>query len=89
MMKIMFDETYMDPFSLDDPPPQLVNFASGVIATTAVQESITEALEKGDAMAEKFVSERLVPAAENGSPAKSFYEPLPRSGVRTMTELTK
>ena len=35
-MTDMFVETYLDPFSIEDPPSQLVNFASGVITNSDI-----------------------------------------------------
>ena len=87
-MSKMFEDSYVDPFSLQDPPTRLVNFATGVVATSEVEESLLTALDKGESMAKRFVSERLMPSAE-AAPAKSFYQTLPRSGLKTMAVMSK
>ena len=56
----MFQTSYIDPFNIESTPPNLINFASGVVATPKIEASMIGALDKGMAMAEKFVEERLV-----------------------------
>lgn len=85
----MFDGSYIDPFSIATAPAQLVNFATGVIANKEVEQSMLMALDKGEELAQKFISDRLVPAQDGGAPSKSFYAPLPRSGIKTMADLNK
>ena len=41
-MKQMFRETYMDQFSLEDPPSQLINFATGAVATADLKLIFTK-----------------------------------------------
>lgn len=43
----IFDDSYIDPFDLSDAPTQLVNIATGAVASSAVSESLTNSLEKG------------------------------------------
>ncbi len=70
-------------------PDSLVNIATGVIPTINVPESMLGALDKGHHLAQKLVSERLVIDEGKGKPTKSMHDPLPRSGVKTMTDLSK
>ena len=84
-MSQMFDTGYIDPFELCDPPTQLVNFASGVMTTTEIEDSMISALAKGKYTAEKFVRERLATQTRS----KSFYDPVPRCSTKTMTKLRK
>ena len=53
-----------------------------------MQESLIQALDKGGILASKFVSERLV-HTEGEAPQKSFYVTLPRSNVKTMSDMNK
>ena len=46
-MDNIFESTFIDPFNLDEPQPHLVNFATGMVAMTAVEGSLTGALQKG------------------------------------------
>ncbi len=80
----MFDGSYTDPFNLDDPPACLINFATGVMATQEVQDSLLGALKCGAESAKKFLNERLAAGVD-----KSFYATLSRSGIKTMGSLTK
>ena len=73
-MTKMFDDVYLDPFDTKDHPNTLVNFASGVIATSVIQNSLTSALDRGSGMLKKFIRERT-----------SLYDPLTRSNVKTMS----
>ena len=85
----MFDGSYIDPFTLSNPPRQLTNFATGMSANEAVEKSLLSALEKGEALSQKFVNERLIPE-EDGSPQhKTMYSVMPRSGVITMANMKK
>lgn len=87
-MANMFEGTFRDPFSLTEPPVHLIKFATGCVAPPAVEDSLLGALAKGSTMLSKFVQERLAPE-EGGTPRKSFFDPLPRSNVKTMSELNK
>ena len=50
----LFEDPFIDPFNLDEPPPHLVNIATGMVATTAVEGSLTGALQKGAEMESKI-----------------------------------
>ena len=60
-MTAMFDSSFIDPFDISNPSQQLVNFATGAVATQDIQSSMLGYIKKGKEMADKFVSERLVP----------------------------
>lgn len=83
----MFETSFIDPFNIEEPPVNLVNFASGVIASAEIEKSMVGALEKGQTMVDKFVTERLVNQPNNDKPLKSLQNPLQRSQVKTMSEM--
>ena len=87
-MTQMFEGSFIDPFDLSDPAEHLVNFATGVIASSEEEESLVNSLDKGRQMASNFMKERLIPA-DDDKPPKSFYDPLPKSGVKTMADMQK
>ena len=75
----VFERTFIDPFDTDSASDHLVNIASWVVTTPALEESLLKALDKGSQMATDFIKQRLMPS-EDVKPHKSFYDPLPRSG---------
>ena len=80
-MDNMFD-SYVDPFDTSHTPIQLVNIATGANATPeTLEKSTVSYITKGQEMATKFISERLVRENTNTEPEKSFYYPLARSGM--------
>ena len=87
-MKSMFESgTFVNPFQLSEVPDRLINFATGAVATPDIEESLVDALNKGESLAETFV-ESLV--GKNGKPPnKSFHDPMKRASVKTMDALTK
>ena len=74
-------ESYVDPFDTSRPPKQLVNIATGAVATREVEKSMVSYITKGQETATKFISERLVRENTDTEPEKSFYYPLARSGM--------
>lgn len=60
-----------------------------MIATPAIEVDMISCLEKGAAAAKKFDAERLVPAEGQQTPKRSFYDPLPRSKMKTMSDMQK
>ena len=88
-MNQMFIETVSNPFKLEDPPSQLVNFVSGVVAKSYVQDSLLDAINKGQEIADKLVNEIPIPSENEGILAKSFYITLPSSGVKTLSDMVK
>ena len=87
-MMDMFKESYVDPFAVSSPPVHLVNFATGVVASHDIEQSLISSLDKGQELVEKFVEERCV-VQEDGKTQKSFYAPLTRSRVKTMSDMNK
>ena len=59
-MNNMFDGSFMDPFDLSSSPEHLVDFSTGIVAASQVEESMIGALDTGLSMSIKFVSERLI-----------------------------
>ena len=88
-MSTMFDSSYTNPFNFEQPCEQLINFATGMLATPEVAKSLIGCIGKGDESVKQFVQERLIPHENTGEPTTSFYAPMKRSGVKTMTKLTK
>ena len=72
-MTDIFNVSFIDPFDLDDPPARLTNITTGAVASTDIEQSLLNALEKGTQMVKSFVTERLVPSNEKQT--KSFYTP--------------
>ena len=78
----VFDDSYIDPFDLSDPPAQLLNITTGAVASSVIESSLVNALEKGTTMADKFVNDRLIGDTECGR--KSIYDTLSRSNMTDM-----
>jgi hypothetical protein len=86
-----FDQLYnhiqtnmTNPFSVKQHPACLVNIASGIHATTEVQDSLLTASTKGLQQMEKFIN-----AALDTEGSTSFYQPIKRSGLLTFAEMHK
>ena len=77
----MFEETFIDPFSITNPSPRLVNFANGVMVTEESETSLLNAHSEGETMLKKFVDERFAVPEGESKPRKSFYDPLSKSKV--------
>ena len=88
-MAKMFDSTYIDPFNIDQSPSGLVNFATGMVATSEVEGSLLTCLDKGKAATSKFVTELLVPKDGQEQPLKSIHDPMPRSKLLTMSTMRR
>lgn len=85
-MKTLFGEsgTFHDPFDVEKQRTQLINIATSVIANDEICNSMINALETGRTCLDKFISERL-----STDKTKSFYDPLPKSRVKTMKDARK
>jgi hypothetical protein len=83
----MFDGAYIDPFEVST--TNLINFATGAIAPSAIEESMVNALEKGATMASKFIDDRFIPPEEADIPKKSLYDAITRSAIKTMTDMQR
>ena len=70
-LKESFNDTFIDPFDIDDPPSRLTNIATGASATDDVLESLQNALGKGREMERKFVTGCFGPE----DAVKSFFSP--------------
>ena len=77
----MFEETFIDPFSITNPSPRLVNFANGVMVKEESETSLLNAHTEGETMLKKFVYERFAVPEGERKPRKSFYDPLSKSKV--------
>ena len=77
-------EKMTDPFNVNDHPDVLMNISTGVHAPPEIQESLLNAVEMGQKEMEKFVESAL---SKGG--IKSFYAPIPKSKLKTFTELSK
>ncbi|KAH3834577.1 hypothetical protein DPMN_107907 [Dreissena polymorpha] len=82
MLSLYENEIFIDPFYLFSPPEKLVNMATGVEPTQDVASSLLNCHEIGKVLLETFVIERFISQEE--STKKQFFDPLPRSEVRTM-----
>ena len=84
----MFEGIFIDHFDNDNPSDHPLNFASGVVTTSAIKESLLKALDKGSQVSIIFTKKHLVPS-ENNMPLKSYFDPLPKSDIKVMTEMQK
>ena len=84
----MFEGIFIDPFDNDIPSDHPLNFASGVMTTSAIKESLLKALDKGSQVSINSTKKHLIPS-ENHMPLKSFYDPLPKSDIRVMIVMQK
>ena len=89
MNDMFHNGTFINPFSFPGLPSGPINFANEVVATDEIKTSMTKALDKGTSMAERFVTERLVPRENQSSSVKSFYAPLQRANIKTMVQMNK
>ena len=78
------NENFIDPFDVEKHPSVLVNISSGLQATASIQKSLLSAQQKGTASVKAFVNDRL---STEGT--KSIWDPIPRSGLLTFTDLNK
>ena len=84
----MFEGIFIDPFANDIPSDHPLNFASGVVKTSAINESLLKALDKGSQVSINFTKKHLIPS-ENKMPLKGYYDPLSKSDIKLMTEMQK
>ena len=61
----MFEGMFIDPFDNDNPSGHPLNFASGVVTTTAIKESLLKALDKGSQISLNFTKKHLIPSENN------------------------
>ena len=84
----MFEGIFIDPFDNDIPSYHPLNFASSVVRTSAIKESLLKALNKGSQVSRNFAKKHLI-LSENNMPLKGYYDPLPKSDIKVMTEMQK
>ena len=58
-MAEIFEESFINLFNITSPLPQLVNFATGIIASPEVEASMLVCLDKGQT-SDQFVTHRLI-----------------------------
>ena len=87
-MTHMFEGIFIDPFDNGNPSDHPLNFASDVVTTSAIKESLLKALDKGSQVSINFTKKHLIPP-ENNMPLKSYYNSLPKSDNKVMTEIQK
>ena len=68
----MFDETFIDPSSITNPSPRLVNFATGIMVTEVSEASLFNVHVEGKAMLQKILDDRFVVLEGESRPRKSF-----------------
>ena len=54
-----------------------------------MQNSMLDALDKGNATAKLFMKERFIKIEGQGKPVKSVNDPLPKANVKTMADMQK
>ena len=84
----MFEGIFIDPLDNDNPSDHPLNFASGVVTASSIKESLLKALDKGSQVSINFMKKHKIPP-ENTMPLKRYYDPLPKSDIKGMTEMRK
>ena len=80
----VFEGIFIDPFDNDNPSDHPLNFAFGVMTTSAIKESLRKTL--GSQVSINFTKKHLIPS-ENNMPLKSYYHSLPKSDIKVMTKM--
>ena len=83
-----FEGIFIDPSDNDNPSDHPLNFASGVVTTSAIKESLRKTLDKGSQVSIYFTKKHLI-LSENNMPLKSYYDSLPKSDIKVMREMQK
>ena len=83
-----FEGIFIDPFDNNNPSDDPLNFALGIVTTSAIKESLLKALGKSSQVSTNSTKEHLIPS-ENNMPLKSYYDQLTMSDVKVMTEMQK
>ena len=84
----MFERILIDLFDNENPSDHLLIFAPCVLTTSAIKESLLKALVKGSQVLINFTKRHLMPP-ENNMLFKGYYDPLPKSDIKVMTEMQK
>ena len=80
----MFDETFVDPFLTNSPSTRLIHFATGIQESEEVKNSLLQC-HKSRGLLEQFVEKRFLTYSGKDEPVKSFYDPVTRNKVKTMS----
>ena len=70
-MSSMFDSSYTNPFNFEQPCEQLINFATGMLATLEVAKCLIGCIDKGEESVKQFIQENLSPKKIQVSPQKA------------------
>jgi hypothetical protein len=74
----------INPFDIQQHPPELINVSTGLKASKEVQESLLKSVDTGNAMVKTFVGSALS-VGKSGS----FYGPIKRSNIKTFSDMNK
>jgi len=77
-------EKMINPFDIQQHPPELINVSTGLKASKEVQESLLKSVDTGNAMVKTFVGSALS-VGKSGS----FYGPIKRSNIKTFSDMNK
>ena len=66
----------------------IISKCSCVVTTSAIKESLLKTLDKGSQVLVNFTKRHLI-QSENNMPFKGYYDPLPKSDIKVMTEMQK
>ena len=84
----MFKGIFIDHFDNNNQSDFPLNFASDVVTTSAIKESLLKALDKGSQASINFSKTHLIPPEDN-MPLQSYYGQLPKSDIKVITEMQK
>ena len=84
----MFEGIFIDQSDNINPSDHPLNFASGVVTTSAIKKSLRKPLDKGSQVSINFTKKHLIPS-KNNMPLKIYYDSLPKSDIKVMTEMQK
>ena len=77
----MFEGIFIDPFDNDNPSDHPLNFASDVVTTSVIKESLLKALDKGSQVSINFMKKHLIPS-ENNMPLKATTTQFPSLALK-------
>ena len=72
----MFEGIFIDPFDNDNPSDHPLNFAPGVVTTSANMKTLLIALAKGSQVSINYRKKHLI-SSESNMPLKSYATPFP------------
>ena len=72
----MFEGIFIDPLDNNNPSDRPLNFASGVVTTSAIKWILLKALDKGSQVSINSTKKHLIPS-ENNMPLKATATHLP------------